>query len=106
MVPVKVGRKWRCYHFSSFSYFAFAERCHLQVFKYEYWACCGFAEWFPWRLGQCLLINFDSKFSVKYLITAVFESPGRRFPTPAGVMAWLVANNEFRNGLGGEVANC
>jgi hypothetical protein len=77
----------------------------LQVFKYEYWACCDFAEWFPWRLGQCLLISFDSKFSVKYLISAVFESPGRRFPTPAGVMAGLVANKWYRNGLGDRVAS-
>jgi hypothetical protein len=38
--------------------------------------------------------------------TAVFESPGKIFPTPAGVMAGLVANNECRNGLGGEVSKC
>jgi len=32
--------------------------------------------------------------------TVVFESPGEVLPTPAGVMAKLVANNCCRNGLG------
>ena len=73
--------------------------CHVS------WACCGFAMDFPRRLGQCWLISFVGSFPFNQLETAVFESPGRRLPTPAGVMAGLVANNECRNGLGGEVSN-
>ena len=69
-------------------------------------ACCDFAGWFPWRLGLCWLISFVGSNSFNESETAVFGSPGGRFPTPAGVMAGLVANNEFRNGLGGEVVSC
>jgi len=72
---------------------------------YERWACCDFAGWFPWRLGQCWLIRFVGSSSFNESETAVFESPGRNFPTPAGVMAMDVANKWCRMGLGGRVAS-
>jgi len=42
---------------------------------------------------------------VKHLISVVFESLGEVLPTPAGVMAKLVANKWCRNGLDGGVAS-
>jgi hypothetical protein len=83
----------------------FCRQVLLIKFCYERRACCGFAEWVLWRLGQGWVIRFVGSFRFNQSETAVFESPGRRFPTPAGVMARLVANKECRNGLGDRVAS-
>jgi len=77
----------------------------LNIGCYDRWACCGFLKVFPWRLGLGWLISFVGSFPFNESETVVFESPGEVRPTPAGVMAGLVSNKWFRNGLGGRVAN-
>jgi len=64
--------------------------------------CCGRFPSAPWAWLANKSDEFDQ---VNNRISAVCESFGGNFPTPAGVLAKNVANNECRNGLGGEVSN-
>ena len=62
--------------------------------------CCGVFPAAPWAW----LANMSGEFvQVNVLINAVCKSPGRNFPTPAGVMARDVVNKWVRFGLGGGV---
>ena len=59
--------------------------------------CLARWAWLAGKSGKLVQVNL--------LITAVFESPGRIRPTPAGVMANNVLDKQCRKGLGGWVAS-